>query len=212
MPRGSVLTSGVTKDPYPNMCTLTFESESPSYLTTIWQYSPTFSAGRPCASNCDSWAAQMALGNTVDMFMVKAILAHVGPHQINIAPSAFSPPRSLDRSNQSGHATVCRRKKPCERGADLTRDIRFTVRTTFGYRISASSSETHTPILANCYISWPILVYLSTFPDCSVRSCLYMVDLIMITAPHDQTPSIPTTPPTLMTRLRPLEAAARVRS
>mgnify|MGYP005716338947 CR=1 FL=1 len=56
--------------------------------------------------------------------------------------------------------------------------------------------------------------YLSTFPDCSVRSCLYMVDLIMITAPHDQTPSIPTTPPTLLTltRLRQLEAAARVPS
>ena len=54
--------------------------------------------------------------------------------------------------------------------------------------------------------------YLSTFPDCSVRSCLYMVDLIMITAPHDQTPSIPTTPPTLRTQLRPLEAAARAPS
>ena len=54
--------------------------------------------------------------------------------------------------------------------------------------------------------------YLTTFPDCSVRSCLYMVDLIMITAPHDQTPSIPTTPPTLRTQLRPLEAAARAPS
>ena len=39
-----------------------------------------------------------------------------------------------------------------------------------------------------------------------------MVDLIMITAPQDQTPSIPTTPPTLPTPLRPLEAAARVPS
>ena len=54
--------------------------------------------------------------------------------------------------------------------------------------------------------------YLSTFPDCSVRSCLYMVDLIMITAPHDQTPIIPTTPPTLLAWLRQLEAAARVPS
>ena len=51
--------------------------------------------------------------------------------------------------------------------------------------------------------------YLSTFPDCSVRSCTYMVDLIMITAPQNQTQSIPTTPPTLQTQLRPLEAAAR---
>ena len=39
-----------------------------------------------------------------------------------------------------------------------------------------------------------------------------MVDLIMITAPHDQTQSTPTTPPTLQTRLRPLGAAARVPS
>ena len=54
--------------------------------------------------------------------------------------------------------------------------------------------------------------YLSTFPDCSVRSCLYMVDLIMITAPQDQTQSTPTTPPTLLTWLRPLGAAARVPS
>ena len=34
----------------------------------------------------------MAPGNTVDMFTVKAMLAHVSPHQINIGHSAFSPP------------------------------------------------------------------------------------------------------------------------
>ena len=111
VPRGSVLTSGVTKDLYPNMCILTFESESPSYLTAIWQYSPTFSAGRPCASNCDFWAARIALGNTLNTGTVKAMLAHAGPHQINIWQSAFSPPRSLDRSSHSrGHRKTARHK------------------------------------------------------------------------------------------------------
>ena len=41
---------------------------------------------------------------------------------------------------------------------------------------------------------------------------VYMVDLIMITAPYDQTPGTLTTPLTLPTLLRPLEAAARVPS
>ena len=40
------------------------------------------------------------------------------------------------------------------RATDLTQeDIRFTVQNTFGYRISDSSNETDTPMLASCYIS-----------------------------------------------------------
>ena len=52
----------------------------------------TFFAGGPYASNCDFWAARMALGNAVEMFTVKAMLTHVGSHQITNRHSAFSPP------------------------------------------------------------------------------------------------------------------------
>ena len=73
----------------------------------------------------------MALGNTVDMFMVKAILAHVGPHQINIVHSAFSPPRQ--DAGAITAAVIAKRlliRLVCQR-PDPTRDIRFTVRNTF---------------------------------------------------------------------------------
>ena len=47
---------------------------------------------RKCAFDGPCWAARMALGNAVEMFTVKAMLTHVGSHQITNRHSAFSPP------------------------------------------------------------------------------------------------------------------------
>ena len=73
----------------------------------------------------------MALGNTVDMFMVKAILAHVGPHQITNRHSAFCPPRPLDGATNGGAIAKRLLTRLVRQRPDRTRDIRFTVRNTF---------------------------------------------------------------------------------
>ena len=82
----------------------------------------------------------------------KAVLAHVGPHQINIVPSAFSPPRSLDRSNQCIH----QRKNALGMSSGIRRrlvnNIRYTLRNSVGYYVPVSCRQPHSTTLANCYI------------------------------------------------------------
>ena len=73
----------------------------------------------------------MALGNAVEMFTVKAMLTHVGSHQITNRHSAFSPPGQDAEAITA--AVIAKRllTKPCLRATDLTSDICFTVRNTF---------------------------------------------------------------------------------
>ena len=140
------------------------------------------------------------------------VLAHVGPHQINICHSAFSPPRQGAGAITAAVIAklllikaVCQRPNPTrvhEIYASQCETPSASVFRLVGGKTTLPSSLS--AILAGPYLPCPGLS--------RVRSCLCMVDLIMITAPHDQTPSIPTTPPTLPTLLRPLEAAARVPS
>ena len=95
----------------------------------------------------------MAPGNTVDMFTVKAMLTHVGSHQITNRHSAFSPPGQDAEAINAAVIAKLLLIKAFLPATDLTSDICFTVRNTLRYRISASWRETHTPILASCYIS-----------------------------------------------------------
>ena len=78
----------------------------------------------------------MALGNTVDMFMVKAILAHVGPHQITNRHSAFCPPRPLDGAINA--AVIAKRL--------LTRLVRHDLRPDRTRDIYTLHSAKHLPL------------------------------------------------------------------
>ena len=144
------------------------------------------------------------------------MLGHVSPHQHNLVHSAFPPARQ--DAGAITAAVIANRlliKAFCQR-PNPTSDIYIYI------YIYASQCETPSASVFRLVGGKPTLPcslsaivadpYLSCPGLSRVRSCMYMVDLIMITAPHDQTPSIPPTPPTLPTLLRQLEAAARVPS
>ena len=67
----------------------------------------------------------MALGNAVEMFTVKAMLTHVGSHQITNRHSAFSPPGQDAEAINA--AVIAKRqtllKKAFLRATDLTSDM-----------------------------------------------------------------------------------------
>ena len=73
----------------------------------------------------------MALENAVEMVTVKAMLTHVGSHQITNRHSAFCPPRPLDGAINGGVIAKRLLTRLVRQRPDRTRDIRFTVRNTF---------------------------------------------------------------------------------
>ena len=129
--RGSVLNSGVTKDPHPKMCIITFYSESPWFIKQFVYVALHSPQADPVPATADFWAALIAPVSTVNICKVRVMLGHVGPHQLNMVHSAFPPPRQ--DAGAITAAVIPKRlliKAVCQR-TDPTSGIRFTVQNTF---------------------------------------------------------------------------------